>query len=80
MEENFTLVDLKTIYLNNDDKTLFYAVVYSDSEYLFKVFCSEKMYKQLKSLAKLTDFNVKKYIKKTYNEKSGKFRYFFINE
>lgn len=76
MFEKFSVVDLKK-YVGKE-KNSYYLVIYSDLEYVFRVYMTEEQYNiLLPHMSELySNFDVEKNVRKIYNEKNKNFSYF----
>lgn len=76
MLESFCIVDIKE-RATKDKKVYYYAVIYSDCEYIERVYISSSLYSKLCNLSSdyLTSLSIDKYLTKI--KRGEKFVYFF---
>lgn len=76
MLENFCIVDIKE-RVTKDKKLYYYAVIYSDCEYIERVYISNPLYSKLRDVSpeRLTSLAIDNYLSKI--KRGDKFYYFF---
>lgn len=73
MNESFKIIDVKNLYSNKKKKEYYYVVLYSNLEYLVKVFISKDIYDFLKEFTEDDIYNIviDNFLTKRYD--NGKF-------
>lgn len=73
MNETFKIIDVKSLYSNKKNKEYYYVVLYSNLEYIVKVFISKDVYEFLNSFSELDiyAFAIDNFLTKRYD--NGKF-------
>lgn len=73
MNENFKIIDVKNLYSNKKKKEFYYVVLYSNLEYIIKVFVSKDIYDFLKDFTEDDIYNIAidNFLTKRYD--NGKF-------
>lgn len=76
MLESFCIVDIKE-KVTRDKKLYYYAVIYSDCEYIERVYISSSLYSKLRDISpeRLTSLAIDNYLTKI--KRCEKFVYFF---
>jgi len=76
MLESFCIVDIKE-KVTRDKKLYYYAVIYSDCEYIERVYISSSLYSKLRDVSpeRLTSLAIDNYLTKI--KRGEKFVYFF---
>lgn len=76
MLESFCIVDIKE-KVTRDKKLYYYAVIYSDCEYIERVYISSSLYSKLRDVSpeRLTSLAIDNYLTKI--KRDEKFVYFF---
>lgn len=76
MLESFCIVDMKE-RVTKDKKLYYYAVIYSDCEYIERVYISSSLYSKLRNVSseRLTSLAIDNYLTKI--KRDDKFVYFF---
>lgn len=76
MLESFCIVDIKE-KVTKDKKVYYYAVIYSDCEYIERVYISSPLYLKLRDVSpeRLTSLAIDNYLTKI--KRGEKFSYFF---
>lgn len=76
MLESFCIVDIKE-RVTRDKKVYYYAVIYSDCEYIERVYISSSLYSKLRNVSPehLTSLAIDNYLTKI--KRGDKFYYFF---
>lgn len=76
MLESFCIVDIKE-KVTRDKKLYYYAVIYSDCEYIERVYISSSLYSKLRDVSpeRLTSLAIDNYLTKI--KRGEKFFYFF---
>lgn len=79
MIESFCIVDIKE-RVTKDNKLYSYAVIYSDCEYLERVYISSSLYSKLRDVSpeRLTSLAIDNYLTKI--KRGDKFYYFFTSD
>lgn len=73
MNESFKIIDVKNLYSNKKEKEFYYVVLYSNLEYIIKVFVSKDIYDFLKDFSEEDVYNIAidNFLTKRYD--NGKF-------
>lgn len=73
MNETFKIIDVKNLYSNKKKKEFYYVVLYSNLEYIIKVFVSKDIYDFLKDFSEEDVYNIAidNFLTKRYD--NGKF-------
>lgn len=73
MNESFKIIDVKNLYSNKKKKEFYYVVLYSNLEYIIKVFVSKDIYDFLKDFTDDDIYNIAidNFLTKRYD--NGKF-------
>lgn len=73
MNESFKIIDVKNLYSNKKKKEYYYIVLYSNLEYIVKVFVSKDIYDFLKEFTEDDIYNIAidNFLTKRYD--NGKF-------
>lgn len=73
MNESFKIIDVKNLYSNKKKKEYYYVVLYSNLEYILKVFISKDIYDFLKEFTEDDIYNIAidNFLTKRYD--NGKF-------
>lgn len=73
MNETFKIIDVKSLYSNKKKKEYYYVVLYSNLEYIVKVFISKDIYDFLKEFTEDDIYNIviDNFLTKRYD--NGKF-------
>lgn len=73
MNESFKIIDVKNLYSNKKKKEFYYVVLYSNLEYLIKVFVSKDIYDFLKDFSEedVHNISIDNFLTKRYD--NGKF-------
>lgn len=73
MNESFKIIDVKNLYSNKRKKEYYYVVLYSNLEYIVKVFVSKDIYDFLKEFTEDDIYNISidNFLTKRYD--NGKF-------
>ena len=73
MNESFKIIDVKNLYSNKKKKEYYYVVLYSNLEYIIKVFISKDIYDFLKEFTEDDIYNIAidSFLTKRYD--NGKF-------
>ena len=73
MNETFKIIDVKSLYSNKKKKEYYYVVLYSNLEYIIKVFVSKDIYDFLKDFSEEDVYNIAidNFLTKRYD--NGKF-------
>lgn len=73
MYETFKIIDVKSLYSKKKNKEYYYVVLYSNLEYIVKVFISKDVYEFLNSFSELDiyAFAIDNFLIKRYD--NGKF-------
>lgn len=73
MNESFKIIDVKNLYSNKKKKEFYYVVLYSNLEYIIKVFVSKDIYDFLKDFTEDDIYNIAidNFLTKRYD--NGKF-------
>lgn len=73
MNETFKIIDVKNLYSNKKKKEFYYVVLYSNLEYIIKVFVSKDIYDFLKDFSEEDVYNISidNFLTKRYD--NGKF-------
>lgn len=73
MNETFKIIDIKSLYSNKKNKEYYYVVLYSNLEYILKVFISKDIYDFLKEFTEDDIYNIAidNFLTKRYD--NGKF-------
>lgn len=73
MNESFKIIDVKNLYSNKKKKEYYYVVLYSNLEYIVKVFISKDIYDFLKEFNEDDIYNIviDNFLTKRYD--NGKF-------
>lgn len=73
MNESFKIIDVKNLYSNKKKKEYYYVVLYSNLEYIVKVFISKDIYDFLKEFTEDDIYNIviDNFLTKRYD--NGKF-------
>lgn len=73
MNETFKIIDVKNLYSNKKEKEFYYVVLYSNLEYIIKVFVSKDIYDFLKDFSEEDVYNISidNFLTKRYD--NGKF-------
>lgn len=73
MNESFKIIDVKNLYSNKKEKEFYYVVLYSNLEYIIKVFVSKDIYDFLKDFTEDDIYNIAidNFLTKRYD--NGKF-------
>ncbi len=73
MNESFKIIDVKNLYSNKKKKEFYYVVLYSNLEYIIKVFVSKDIYDFLKDFSEEDVYNIAidNFLTKRYD--NGKF-------
>lgn len=58
MNESFKIIDVKNLYSNKKKKEFYYVVLYSNLEYIIKVFVSKDIYDFLKDFTEDDIYNI----------------------
>ena len=76
MIESFCIVDIKE-RVTKDKKLYYYVVIYSDCEYIERVYISSSLYSKLRNVSpeRLTSLTIDNYLTKI--KRGDKFVYFF---
>lgn len=76
MIESFCIVDIKE-RVTKDKKLYYYVVIYSDCEYIERVYISSSLYSKLRNVSpeRLTSLSIDNYLTKI--RRGDKFVYFF---
>ena len=76
MIESFCIVDIKE-RVTKDKKLYYYVVIYSDCEYIERVYISSSLYSKLRNVSpeRLTSLSIDNYLTKI--KRGEKFVYFF---
>lgn len=76
MIESFCIVDIKE-RVTKDKKLYYYVVIYSDCEYIERVYISSSLYSKLRNVSpeRLTSLTIDNYLTKI--KRGEKFVYFF---
>lgn len=76
MIESFCIVDIKE-RVTKDKKLYYYVVIYSDCEYIERVYISSSLYSKLRNVSpeRLTSLTIDNYL--TKSKRGDKFVYFF---
>lgn len=74
MNEKFRIVELKEVLSLKTNKPFYYAVVYSNLEYLINVFLTKDQYDILLKDYKVINLN--DFIEKRYNKEKREFSYY----
>lgn len=79
MIESFCIVDIKE-RVTKDKKLYYYVVIYSDCEYIERVYISSSLYSKLRNLSpeRLTSLTIDNYLTKI--KRGEKFVYFFTQD
>lgn len=79
MLESFCIVDIKERF-TRDKKMYYYAVIYSDCEYIERVYISNSLYQKLRDVSpeRLSSLAIDNYLTKI--KRGDKFSYFFTPE
>ena len=79
MLESFCIVDIKE-RVTRDKKMYYYAVIYSDCEYIERVYISNSLYEKLRDVSpeRLHSLAIDNYLTKI--KRGDKFTYYFISE
>ena len=74
--ESFCIVDIKE-KVTKDNKLYYYAVIYSDCEYIERVYMSSSLYSKIRDVSpeRLTSLAIDNYLTKI--KRGDKFYYFF---
>lgn len=77
--ENFCIVDIKE-KVTRDKKLYYYVVIYSDCEYIERVYISSSLYSKLRDVSpeRLTSLAINNYLTKI--KRGEKFYYFFTSD
>lgn len=73
MNESFKIIEVKNLYSNKKKKEFYYVVLYSNLEYIIKVFVSKDIYDFLKDFSEEDVYNIAidNFLTKRYD--NGKF-------
>lgn len=76
MIESFCIVDIKE-RVTKDKKLYYYVVIYSDCEYIERIYISSSLYSKLRNVSpeRLTSLTIDNYLTKI--KRGDKFVYFF---
>ena len=79
MLESFCIVDIKE-KVTKDRKLYYYAVIYSDCEYIERVYISSSLYSKLRDVSpeRLSSLTIDNYLTKI--KRGEKFIYFFTSD